>query len=173
MQFCFVEKFNTTVGLWRQLWFLKQWISSGFDVWTAHEIQGNGASHIFAEKSAKSERHLQEASMLQVAEEHSFNEHQNTTSIDVEQQKLNLPIAPQMLLRGVANWEHIYQKTLLKTSDRKFSFDLEFHHKKPMDQNTLFYLSNCPGIWWLHPSQCRISLMSSSANRLFPGHKLK
>ncbi|CAK9193266.1 unnamed protein product [Sphagnum jensenii] len=69
----------------------------------AHEIQGNGASHIFAEKSAKSERHLQEASMLQVAEEYSFNEHQSTTSIDVEQQKLNLPIVPQMLLRGVAN----------------------------------------------------------------------
>lgn len=105
-------------------------------MWTAHEIQGNGASHIFAEKSAKSERHLQEASMLQVAEEYSFNEHQNTTSIDVEQQKLNLPIVPQMLLRGVANWEHIYQKTLLKTSDHKFSFQLEFHHKRPMDQNT-------------------------------------
>jgi hypothetical protein len=41
--------------------------------------------------------------MLQVAEEYSFNEHQSTTSIDVEQQKLNLPIVPQMLLRGVAN----------------------------------------------------------------------
>jgi hypothetical protein len=49
---------------------------------------------------------LQEASTLQAEEEHSFTELQNALGIKLEQQKLNLPSVPQILLKGVVNSVH-------------------------------------------------------------------
>jgi hypothetical protein len=63
-------------------------------------------SNTIVEKSAITERHLQEASTLQAEEEYSSTELQNALGIELEQQKLNLPSVPQMLLKGVVNSVH-------------------------------------------------------------------
>jgi hypothetical protein len=81
-------------------------ITNLFDVCTGHESLGNDVSNKIVEKSAITERHLQEASTLQAEEEHSSTELQNALGIKLEQQKLNLPSVPQMLLKGVVNSVH-------------------------------------------------------------------
>jgi hypothetical protein len=81
-------------------------ITNLFDACTGHESLGNDVSNKIVEKSAITERHLQEASTLQAEEEHSFTELQNAPGIKLEQQKLNLPSVPQILLKGVVNSVH-------------------------------------------------------------------
>jgi hypothetical protein len=81
-------------------------ITNLFDVCTGHESLGNDVSNTIVEKSAITERHLQEASTLQAEEEYSSTELQNALGIELEQQKLNLPSVPQMLLKGVVNSVH-------------------------------------------------------------------
>ncbi|CAK9875698.1 unnamed protein product [Sphagnum jensenii] len=82
------------------------YISSSDVPFEGHESLGNDMSNKIVEKSAITERHLQEASTLQAEEEHSFTELQNALGIKLEQQKLNLPSVPQMLLKGVVNSVH-------------------------------------------------------------------
>ncbi len=80
-------------------------ITNLFDLCTGHESIDNDVSNKIVEKSAITERHLQEAS-LHAEEEHSSTELQNALGIKLEQQKLNLPSVPQMLLKGVVNSIH-------------------------------------------------------------------
>lgn len=81
------------------------YISSSDVPFEGHESIDNDVSNKIVEKSAITERHLQEAS-LHAEEEHSSTELQNALGIELEQQKLNLPSVPQMLLKGVVNSVH-------------------------------------------------------------------
>ncbi len=135
-------------------------ITNLFDVCTGHESLGNDVSNKIVEKSAITERHLQEASTLQAEEEHSFTELQNALGIKLEQQKLDLPSVPQMLRKGVVNSVHWCTGVHCWRSEISFSLQLEFQCARAQTQKLPLFIGQC---FWQLPNIQQITKFSHPA----------